>query len=400
MALRKNKSEVVKCEYFTWRLNVRDGVYQADGRSNSPPGGRHSLDTKLREQALETLQELDVTIAIQRGIAAPGTREGSDGGTLLLNAGRQEYLAFVARPRSLKGGSKSTQKRYRAVFDKAVVFFEKRGLQTWNEVTESEFANYISHLDKLGYAHATQVMEAVTLKQAFNYWIEKGLLPGEMGFKLEVDKVTESTTYCFTVAEVEAMIRHCRGQEHLTWLGNVIIGLSYSGMRIGELVQLRWSAVNIDRNMITIVDDSRTSRSRSDIARTTKNRTSRPIPIHAQLRATLQTLYAAGITGRVFRAQRGGPLHPRNVLEAFINEVINLLTEQRPNEFGDAGFATGRLHSLRHFFCSLCANEGVPERVLMTWLGHSDSAIVKRYYHLNNEEAQTQMSKLAKVFSA
>jgi integrase len=63
---------------------------------------------------------------------------------------------------------------------------------------------------------------------------------------------------------------------------------------------------------------------------------------------------------------------------------------------GEVGFASGRLHSLRHFFCSLCANEGVPERVLMTWLGHASSAMVKTYYHLNNEEAQLQMSKLGR----
>jgi len=43
----------------------------------------------------------------------------------------------------------------------------------------------------------------VTVKQAINHWIEKGLLPAEHAFKLEVDKVAESTTYCFTAAEVD-----------------------------------------------------------------------------------------------------------------------------------------------------------------------------------------------------
>ena len=76
-----------------------------------------------------------------------------------LKEGRDEYLAFVARPRALKGGSKSTQKRYRGIFNKAVPFFEKRGVRTWNEVTESELQEYGSFLDKKGYAHATQVIE-------------------------------------------------------------------------------------------------------------------------------------------------------------------------------------------------------------------------------------------------
>ena len=37
----KRKNEVIPCEYFTWILSRRGGVYRADGRShNSPPQSR------------------------------------------------------------------------------------------------------------------------------------------------------------------------------------------------------------------------------------------------------------------------------------------------------------------------------------------------------------------------
>ncbi len=396
MVQKRRISEQVKCTYFTWLLNKRNGVYQADGRGNRPSAGRHSLETRVYDQALESLHILDIAIAVELGLASPIVLQSIKGKTLPLKAGQDEYLSYVARPRSLKGGCEGTQKRYRAVFGKAVPFFEKRGIRTWNEVTESELQAYVSNLNKKGYAHATQVMEIVTVKQAINHWIEKGLLPPEQAFKLDVDKVTESTTYCFTAAEVASMILHCRQQKQLNWLGNVIVGLAYTGMRIGELVQLRWSAVDFGRNMIRVVDDSRSGRSRRDNARTTKSGKSRLIPIHPQLRATLELLHKSSLGGLVFRAQRGGSLHPRNVLEAFIDEVVEPVKDQFPCEDGEGGFAMGRLHSLRHFFCSRCANEGVPERVLMTWLGHSSSAMVKRYYHLNSEEAQLQMSKLGR----
>ena len=308
-----------------------------------------------------------------------------------LKAGRDEYLSFVARPRALKGGSESTQKRYRAVFDKAVPFFEQRGVITWNDVTENELQAYASFMEKKGYAHATQVLELVTLKQAMNHWIDRGLLPPELNFKLKIDKVTESTTYCFTSTEVDSMIRHCRDTEQLNWLGDVIVGLAYGGMRIGELAQLRWAAVDLGRNLISVVDDSRRNIARGGSARTTKSGRSRSVPIHDELRRVLDRLQAAGRGGPVFRASQGGPLRPRNVLQAFIDEVIEPLKARFPGEDSEEGFATGRLHSLRHFFCSRCANQGVSERVLMEWLGHASSAMVRRYYHLDNEEAQLQM---------
>jgi integrase len=149
-------------------------------------------------------------------------------------------------------------------------------------------------------------------------------------------------------------------------------------MRIGELAQLCWSAVDFGHNVIRVVDDSRTKDVRLGKVRTTKSRKSRSIPIHGELRLVLDQLRSSRDAGFAFRAFRGGRLRPRNVLQAFNREVIENLKGQFPSEEGEHGFASGRLHSLRHFFCSRCANRGVPERVLMEWLGHTKSAMVKK----------------------
>ena len=76
------------------------------------------------------------------------------------------------------------------------------------------------------------------------------------------------------------------------------------------------------------------------------------------------------------------------------NALILPLEERFPTPEAEVGFATGRLHSFRHYFCSTCANNGVPEQIVMAWLGHRDSAMVKHYYHLHDEEAQRQMNRL------
>lgn len=61
---------------------------------------------------------------------------------------------------------------------------------------------------------------------------------------------------------------------------------------------------------------------------------------------------------------------------------------------GERGFADGRLHSFRHYFASRCANDGAPERMVMEWLGHKDSDMVRHYYHLHDDEARRQMCRL------
>jgi len=35
---------------------------------------------------------------------------------------------------------------------------------------------------------------------------------------------------------------------------------------------------------------------------------------------------------------------------------------------------------LRHYFCSQCVHLDMPEQLVMTWLGHESSSMLRRYY--------------------
>ena len=97
----------------------------------------------------------------------------------------------------------------------------------------------------------------------------------------------------------------------------------------------------------------------------------------------------------VFHAPRGGRLKPDTVRNILVREVIEKLKSQFPIRYpGERSFEDGRLHSLRHYFCSICANTGIPERIVMEWLGHTDSEMVRHYYHLNDEESHRKMDLL------
>jgi integrase len=75
--------------------------------------------------------------------------------------------------------------------------------------------------------------------------------------------------------------------------------------------------------------------------------------------------------------------------------VLTPLAERFPTPEGEAGFPQGRLHSFRHFFCSLCASRGVAQQVVIRWLGHKDSKMVEHYFTLHDEEARRQMRRIA-----
>lgn len=74
--------------------------------------------------------------------------------------------------------------------------------------------------------------------------------------------------------------------------------------------------------------------------------------------------------------------------------MLQPLQDQFPTPDGEIAFGDGRLHSFRHYFCGWCANAGIPEQTIMSWLGHRHSSMVRHYYQLHDDEAQQQMLRL------
>jgi hypothetical protein len=71
------------------------------------------------------------------------------------------------------GARPSTQKRYRAVFDKFQPFAIKQRVQFWNDVTARLLERYAAWLDGEGYAYRTEFLELTTIKQAVNWFINE-----------------------------------------------------------------------------------------------------------------------------------------------------------------------------------------------------------------------------------
>lgn len=397
---KRRKQEFVNCRYFGWLIGRRDegGVFYADGRTNELNVGRHSLGTKDKSAALATLRELDLKMAVKHGRAEASLLH-TEQKPLEIEAGIKLYMEHVQRPRVLHGASKSTAKRYQAVFDKFRDFSLSAGVRSWQEVTRRHLVAYGRWLEDEDYAYRSKYLELTTVKQAANWLINEKYLPESCRFTLRLAKATGTETYCYRDAEVAAMISHCSAKFQLCWLGDVIIALAYTGLRISELAQLRWSAVDLENNVLRVIDNTRLSKDAATFRETTtKTHASRTLPIHAELRRILEKIERHS-DGRVFHGARGGALKPDVVRVALVRDVLKPLAKQFPTRAGEPNLLSGRVHSFRHYFCSRCARakDGPREQTLMEWLGHRDSAMIRHYFHLYDDDAQRQMSRLQAV---
>jgi integrase len=389
---RKPLEMPICCEYFTWRLFQRDEVYYADGREGRYNRGKHSLGTKDRDEAIAKLRRLDCAKAVEFGLAERERLNPTN--QLPIRDGWQLYMDHCGRSPILGGVSPATLKRYRAVREKHEEYCIKHGIAHWNEFDKSQLTGYCEWLSHKKYAARTIFLELTTVKTIPGWLIEQGRLPEECRIRYSLTRPTGTDTYAYQPAEVRAMIQHCRKQQKLHWLGNVLTGLAFTGCRIGELAALRWSDVDLVTNTIHIADERFSQKKqKTGAARTTKGKRSRTIPLHHVLKSMLAEM-PRHADGYVFHSQTGRRLRERNALAAFIDNVIEPLKARFSVPPGDIGFEHGRLHSFRHFFCSQAFADGASEGNIKDWLGHADSIMVEHYRHQRPGESQRKMQSI------
>ena len=391
---KRSKNEVLKTRHFRWVLRRRGGVYFADGRVNHPSVGRHSLGTRDHDEALRRLNNLDQVQAVEAGLASPSQAVDPSTTGPELRDGWELYRSHLARPEVAGGTSRKTQQRYAAILDKFIPFAQGRGVRAWSDVDAHLIESYLGYLQKRRYADRTMYAEGTVLKQLVRWLVAERRIPGTCLIRLPLRKVHGTRTHCWTRAEVTAMIDFCRGNPDLDWLADVIVALATTGVRISELAALRWRDIDFERNLVHVSNDPIGTPPAAGPRRRTKNRQDRTVPIHTELRTVLDTLDRHP-DGRVFHGPLGGVIKPDTIRNVLVRDVIEPLKARFPATAGERGFEHGRLHSFRHYFCSAAVNGGTPQASLMDWLGHQDSAMVRHYYHLHNEESQQHMTRLS-----
>jgi integrase len=86
-------------------------------------------------------------------------------------------------------------------------------------------------------------------------------------------------------------------------LGDVIVALACTGLRISELASLRWSDIDRPNNLIMLTDESLLAQKINRAVRSTKSGRSRSFPINGRLQPVLDGM-ARLADGFVFHGPR------------------------------------------------------------------------------------------------
>lgn len=268
---------------------------------------------------------------------------------------QDEYLAFIT-PTKSKSYYRSIQLAFNMLIDHI-------GNMQLDQIGYKEFENFIIFTFERTKSGASLYYR--TLKAAFNKAVDWSYIAFNPLIKVKLPKLPTSLPCFITEQQLNAILEACANE----LLKDVFVTLFHSGLRAGELTNLKWNDVDLKSRTITI---------RNTIDFTTKGKKERIIPINDKLFKVLQRrlpkIFDLNFTQYVFYTIPGIKLNVDYISKQFKKSVREAKLDEKIH-----------LHTLRHSFASMLVQKGVSLYVVKELLGHQDLEVTQIYSHLQSQ---------------
>ncbi|WP_195543177.1 tyrosine-type recombinase/integrase [Massiliimalia timonensis] len=282
-----------------------------------------------------------------------------------------------------------------------VPYFEQTGVTLSGLQPRQIQSYYLYELETL--KAATVLRLHANLHKALKYAVRLELIAGNSVDKVERPKPEKYIASYYNAEEMEELFEAVKGHKL-----ELIIQLSaFYGLRRGEVLGLRWEAVDFEANTLTIrhiVTNTNINGKhvlvQADRAKTQSSLRTLPlVETFAQRLKVLkeQQTYNETVCGNCYNPKYKGYI--------FVNEMGDLIlpntvTEGFSKLLADNGLRKIRFHDLRHSCASLLLKHGVPMKQIQEWLGHSDiSTTANIYAHLDSQSKQRSAETMSNTLS-
>lgn len=281
-----------------------------------------------------------------------------------------------------------TYERYKLIVEQHIK--DKIGSMELNELSPLVLQRFITELlqsgnKKTGKGLSANSVNAVisVIQSSLRTAHLLGLTTEYAADKLKRPKIQEKPVECFTIAEQKQI-----EQAVMNWKKDKLYGILlclYSGLRIGELIALQWSDIDLTKGILTVSKSCHDSKDGLiiDAPKTISSR--RMIPLPKQLLPILKNIKKKSDDPFVVSA-KGKPVSVRSYQRSF--ELL-LKKLKIPHK----GF-----HSLRHTFATRAIECGMDVKTLSEILGHKNPTVtLNRYAHSLMEHKADMMNRLGKL---
>ena len=212
-----------------------------------------------------------------------------------------------------------------------------------------------------------------TLKAAFNKALQWNYISVNPFTKIKFPRISKSYPAFITEDEMLIIIANTSYQ----YLKDIFNVAFYTGLRLGELINMKWSWINFPQNHI-VVECSEEFQ--------TKSKKDRIVPMSEKVRTLLKSRFQSNLHSSkefVFYHFKGRKLHQETISKQFKDVVRKLNLDDKIH-----------FHTLRHSFASMLVQRGVSLYVVKELLGHEDLSTTQIYSHLQKQNLMDAVNLL------
>ena len=280
----------------------------------------------------------------------------------------------------------ATYSSYAAMIKKPVgPYFRQRNL-TLRELEARHLQMFYSEMLRKVKPNTVIHYHAI-IHSALKYAVKTDMLVQNVADKVDRPKKNGFQPVFLSAEEMQKMFEALRG----TKLELPVLVAAFYGFRRGEVLGLKWDAIDFERGTIsvirtvtTITVDGKQTEIEQQSAKTKSSL--RTLPLIGSFREYFLQVKEAQelnkqICGNCYNHEYDGFV--------FVDELgermrANYLTSAFPKFLEDHGLRRMRFHDLRHSCASLLLANGVPLKHIQEWLGHSDFTTTANIYaHLD-----------------
>ncbi len=277
----------------------------------------------------------------------------------------EEYKSYVQNTFSIKYLQKAVQPSF-SVFQKYLPDLPLENIST--KIIDQFISSVAAHSKFSASLYYRTIKAAFNKALIWNYILENPFN------KIKAPKTSQSLPAYLTFEELQIIISNTEKE----FLKPLFYTAFFTGMRLGELVNMKWHWIDFQNNIITV---------KCDVSFTTKNKKERLIPINATLRNILLNIQPQIISiskdDYVF-----SKFHTIKLNEDFVSKIFKRAVKQSKlnNKI--------HFHSLRHSFCSNLVQKGVSLYVVKDLAGHQNIKTTQIYSHLQSQNLKDAINLL------
>lgn len=374
----QNEGSIRKRKDGTWEARVTVGIL-ANGKQN-----RKSLYGKTRQEV--SAKMTDLLNNLQKGLITNPTEITLDE---WLDYYMLEYKKRYVKPTTYINYTVKVKNHIKP----AIGHYKLKALR------QDMIQKFVNSLSDKGLAPSTVEDVYKLLRNALETAVDDGLIVRNMADRVKLPKVPKPKINVLTQEQQNAFVEQAKN----TYMGCIYIFDLCTGMRLGELLGLKWEDIDlvekqlyIKRTLRKVKDPDKPEESWHLEFGTPKTAASqRMIPLNEtaikllrdvrkqQLQNRLKAGSAYEDNGLVFCTQLGRPLDPTNMRRTFYTIC---------EKIGVKGLHP---HCLRHTFATRGAENNVDVRVMQRFLGHSTiKETADTYTHVLSDLKRSEILKL------